>query len=158
MDDALTRLFHNLVGRLHGPMQFRFFLQPTMAAIWAIKDGLKDARNGSHLYFWALFTETGHRKELLKSGWKSVRNTFILGLVMDTIYQVWQLKAFYLAEAIVVATVLAVIPYLLIRGPVNFWTRPRFTKTQPLATKPGIPTTTVPAEPSAGAGGPKSAA
>ena len=135
MDDALTRLFHNLVGRLHGPMQFRFFLQPTMAAIWAIKDGLKDARNGSHLYFWALFTETGHRKELLKSGWKSVRNTFILGLVMDTIYQVWQLKAFYPVEAILVATVLAVIPYLLIRGPVNFWTRAKLFKGK-IATKP----------------------
>ena len=135
MDDIVARIFENLVGRLHGPMQFRFFLQPTMAAIWAIKDGLKDAKNGSHLYFWALFTETGHRKELLKSGWKSVRNTFILGLVMDTIYQIWQLKAFYPFEAIVVATVLAVIPYLLIRGPVNFWMRPKLPKGK-IATKP----------------------
>ena len=135
MDDVITRIFQDLVGRLHGPMQFRFFLQPTMAAIWAIKDGLKDARNGSHLYFWALFTETGHRKELLKGGWKSVRNTFFLGLVMDTIYQVWQLKAFYPVEAILVAIVLAVIPYLLIRGPVNFWTRPKLFKGK-VAVKP----------------------
>jgi len=125
MDDVITRIFQDLVGRLHGPMQFRFFLQPTMAAIWAIKDGLKDARNGSHLYFWALFTETGHRKELLKGGWKSVRNTFFLGLVMDTIYQVWQLKAFYPLEAILTAAILAIIPYLLFRGPINLLLRPK---------------------------------
>jgi len=135
MDDIVARIFENLVGRLHGPMQFRLIMQPAMACFFAVKDGMKDAREGSPLYFWALLTEPGHRKELLRAGWKSVGRTFILGLVMDTIYQIWQLKAFYPFEAIVVATTLAIVPYLLVRGPVNFWMRPKLPKGK-VATKP----------------------
>jgi len=126
MDDIITRIFQDIVGRLHGPMQFRLIMQPTMACIVAVKDGMKDARNGSPPYFWALISEPENRKQFFKSGWKSVGKTFILGLVMDTIYQIWQLKAFYPFEAILVAILLAIIPYLLVRGPVNFWMRPKY--------------------------------
>ena len=35
-------------------MKFRFILQPSMAAIAAIRDGLKDARTGRSPYFWAI--------------------------------------------------------------------------------------------------------
>ena len=135
MDDILTRFIQNELGRLHGAMTFRLILQPTMASIWAIKDGLKDARNGNHLYFWALLTEKGHRKEIFLSGWKSVRNVFFLGLIMDTIYQIWQLKAFYPFEALFTAAILPTIPYLLFRGPVNFWMRSKMPKDK-LAIKP----------------------
>ena len=128
MDDVITRFFQDIVGRLHGPMQFRLIMQPTMACIVAVMDGMKDARNGRPLYFWALLNDSEHRKEFLQSGWKSVGKTFILGLVMDAIYQVWQLKAFYPFEAILVAIILAIIPYLLLRGPVNYWMRPKVPK------------------------------
>lgn len=126
--DILTRFFQDEIGRLHGAMTFRLFLQPAMACFFAVKDGLKDARNGSPPYFWALLTEPEHRKEFLRNGWKGIGRTFILGLVMDTIYQVWQLKAFYPGEAILTAAILAIIPYLLLRGPVNIWMRPKSLK------------------------------
>jgi hypothetical protein len=38
--------------------------------------------------------------------------------VMDAIYQFIVLRRFYLGEALVIAFVFAVLPYLLIRGPV----------------------------------------
>jgi len=123
MEEFFRRIFEDLLGRVHGAMTFRLFLQPIMAGVPAVLDGIKDAKAGKHLYFWALFTEPKHREELLKGGWKSVGRTFILGLVMDTIYQVWQLKAFYPLEAILTAFILAFIPYLLLRGPVNFCAR-----------------------------------
>jgi len=128
MDNILTKILGDEIGRLHGKMEFRLILQPTMATIAAVKAGIADARAGKPPYFWALLTEPDHRKEFLKSGWKSVGNTFILGLVMDTIYQIWQLKAFYPLEAILTAFILACIPYLLLRGPVNLWTRPKSPK------------------------------
>jgi len=124
LPEILNRIYTDEVGRVHsGVLMFRFVLQPTMACIAAVKDGLKDAREGKPLFFWAIFSDPEHRKEILRSGWKSVGRTFILGLVMDTIYQVWQLKAFYPAEAIWTAGLLAFVPYLLVRGPVNFWAR-----------------------------------
>ena len=123
MEEFYRRIFEHLLGRVHGAMTFRLFLQPIMAAIPAVLNGIKDAKAGKALYFFSLFTEPEHRKELLRGGWKSVGRTFILGLVMDTIYQVWQLKAFYPLEAILTAFILAFIPYLLLRGPVNFWAR-----------------------------------
>ena len=119
MNELMQRLFEDMIGRVHGAMTFRLLLQPIMAGIPAILDGIKDAKAGRLPYFWSLFTEPLHRKDLLRNGWKSVGRTFILGLVMDTIYQVWQLKAFYPMEAVLTAFILAIIPYLLLRGPVN---------------------------------------
>jgi len=55
----------------------------------------------------------------LRSGWKSVGRILILGIVMDVIYQIIVFRRFYPVEALVVAAVLALVPYLLIRGPVT---------------------------------------
>jgi hypothetical protein len=43
-DDLLTRFWTDLVGRLTGPMTFRLILQPLMAILIAVRDGVKDAR------------------------------------------------------------------------------------------------------------------
>ena len=124
MPEILQKIYQDELGRVYGGvMLFRFFLQPTMACIAAVKDGLKDAREGKPMFFWALLSEPEHRKEFLQNGWKSLGRTIILGLVMDTIYQVRQLKALYPIEAILTVGILAIIPYLLVRGPVNLWTR-----------------------------------
>ena len=40
--------------RASGPLSFRFILQPSMAAIAAIHDGVKDARAGRSPYFWTV--------------------------------------------------------------------------------------------------------
>jgi uncharacterized protein YhhL (DUF1145 family) len=40
----------------------------------------------------------------------------LLGLAMDTVYQIIVFNAFYPYEALIVALLLAFVPYLLIRG------------------------------------------
>jgi len=119
MDDILTRLFTDELGRLDGPLHFRFFLQPGMAIFFAVRDGLKDAREGKPAYFWALFTDRTAWHDLLRNGWKSISKIFFLAIVLDVIYQVIVLHWFYPFETLLVAVLLALIPYLLIRGPVN---------------------------------------
>jgi hypothetical protein len=119
MNDTLTRIFDNLLGRFDGPMHFRIVLQPLMAVIFAIRDGRKDAREGRVAYFWALFTEPGNRRYLLRAGWKSVGKIFVFALILDAVYQSIVLHRFYPGEALLVAFVLAIIPYLLVRGPAN---------------------------------------
>ena len=119
MDEILTRFFENLVGRVHGPMNFRMIIQPLMAAIFAFRDGRKDAREGKPPYGWAVFTNAEHRSDLLRNGWKSVSKIFCVGLVLDAVYQFLTVKWFYVGEALVTAALLALVPYLLLRGPFN---------------------------------------
>lgn len=119
MEDLLTRIFENLIGRVSGPMKFRLILQPLMAAIFAIRGGLKDAKGGRPAYFWALFTDSAHRQDLLRDGWKSVGRVFILAIIIDVVYQFIVFRWVYPVEALLVAAILAFIPYLLIRGPAN---------------------------------------
>jgi len=123
MENMLSRFVEDLTGRLGGQMKFRLILQPVMAAVFAVRSGLKDSKEGNPPYFWALFSDPGHREALLQDGWKSVGRVFILGIVIDVIYQLTVFGRFYAVEALVVAAVLALVPYLLIRGPVTRITR-----------------------------------
>jgi hypothetical protein len=119
MDPMMARVAHNLVQRVSGPMHFRLYLQPGMATFFAIRDGLKDARECKPPYFWGLFTDKVDRGAMVKNGWKSVGKVFILAIVLDAIFQFIELRWFYPGEAVLVAIILAIVPYLLIRGPVN---------------------------------------
>jgi hypothetical protein len=88
MEELFTRLWNDLTGRIGGPMSFRLFLQPMMALIFAIRDGLKDAREGRPAYFYSLFTRPEDRRRRLREGFKAVSRVFALAIVMDLIYQV----------------------------------------------------------------------
>ena len=113
---TFERFWHNLVDRPTGPMKFRFVLQPSMAAIAAIHDGLADARAGRSPYLEALLRNQKERAARLREGWNATARIILLGLVMDIIYQVLVLKTFYPNEAVVVALLLAFVPYVIIRG------------------------------------------
>lgn len=119
MDELWNRIVGNLLGRLDGPLHFRFIIQPLMAILFATLDGLKDAKLGKPAYGWAVFTSPEHRKELLKDGWKHFGKIFILAIILDVIYQLKVQHAFFPGEALLTALVLAVLPYVLLRGPVN---------------------------------------
>ena len=111
------RIWENMLARPRGPLALRFLMQPAMSTIFAIRDGLKDAREGRSPYFWTVLTAPEGRSARLREAIKATGKIIILALILDTAYQVIELGAFYPLEAIIVAVVLAVIPYLLIRGP-----------------------------------------
>ena len=121
MEGLLTHrsFWEDLIGRLGGPITFRLILQPSIAVILAIRDGLKDAKAGRPLYFWSLFTRSSERRQLLKDGWKSVGLVFVFAIVIDGVYQFIVCQWFYPGEALTVAIVLAIVPYLQIRGLAN---------------------------------------
>ena len=117
--EGFTHFREHLIGRLGGPITFRLIVQPIIAIILAIRDGLKDAKAGRPLYFWSLFTRSTERRQLLKDGWKSVGLVFVFAIVIDGVYQVIVFRRFYPGEALHVAIVLAIVSYLLIRGLAN---------------------------------------
>jgi hypothetical protein len=116
VDEIWVRLLENLIDRVSGPMRFRLFLQPTMAAIFAIRAGLKDARTGQPPYFWSLLTDPAHRGDMLRDGWKDVGKVFVLALVLDIVYQIIVARFVYPGEVVIVAFLLAIVPYLILRG------------------------------------------
>jgi hypothetical protein len=119
MDEILKRVWDNLIGRISGPMNFRLILQPTMAAFFAIRAGLSDAREGRPAFFWAALWDPAYRPELLRQIRRDVGKVFVLAIVLDSIYQLTVHRGVYVLELLITATVLAIVPYVLIRGPVN---------------------------------------
>lgn len=115
--DILTRIWHDLMSRPSGPMAFRFMLQPTMAIIAALMDGMKDARTGRSPYFWTLIHSPDERSGRLKEALKATSRIILLSLGMEAIYQYKVLHTFYLGEALIITFFLAVLPYMLLRGP-----------------------------------------
>ena len=116
--ETFQRACHNLLGRPSGPLRFRFILQPSMAAIVAVLDGLRDARSGRSPYFWTVLRIPGERIARLREGLIASARIILLGIAMDAIYLAIELKSFYPIEALIIALLLAFVPYLLIRGPV----------------------------------------
>jgi hypothetical protein len=111
-----TRVGSNLLARVSGPMKFRLVLQPTMAAFFAIRAGLRDAGAGDPPYLWSILSDFSHCWPMLKSGWKHVGRVFLLALAMDVVYQLIEQHFVYPGEAVIVALVLAIVPYLILRG------------------------------------------
>jgi hypothetical protein len=119
MENILSRIFENLIGRVTGPMMFRLILQPAMATLMAIRDGCRDAKAGRTPYFWTVVGDPVQRRQLLLDGWRSVMKVFSLAFVLDLVYQWIALRWLYPGEAALVAVILAIVPYVLVRGPVD---------------------------------------
>ena len=100
-------------------MTFRLILQPAVAVLLAIRAGLHDAREGQPPFLWAVFSNPGRRHELLRQARDDVRNLFIVAVVLDAIYQVIVHSGIYPLELLLTATILALVPYAIVRGPVT---------------------------------------
>ena len=81
--------------------------------IFAIRDGLKDVREGKPYFFWALLTDPAHRREHLGEAWKAAARVFGFAVIMDAIYQYIVLRWFYPGEA---ASLVAAAPGLYTVG------------------------------------------
>jgi hypothetical protein len=133
MDHMWERVGTQLIARVSGPMKFRLVLQPCMAAFFAIRSGLADAKAGRPPYFWSILSDPHEREGLLKDGWKSVGKVFILAVVLDVVYQIIELHFVYPGEALIVAFILAIAPYLILRGLVTRFAREK--KAAPVPSK-----------------------
>jgi hypothetical protein len=126
VQEALVRGWENVIGRPDGPMNFRLIMQPAMALFLAVRAGLRDARDGQPPYLWTILSNRDRRRELLRQGWKDVRNLFIVALALDSIYQVIVHSMIYPLELLLTATMLALVPYALLRGLVTRIARQRW--------------------------------
>lgn len=128
--EVQSRLWHDIADRVGGPMTFRFILQPTMALIAALHDGIRDARLGRAPYLQTIIHDAENRSDRLLEGLFSIARIILLGFAMDAIYQWRVLGTFYPGEAVVITLILAVLPYVLLRGPIDRIARARMARKQ----------------------------
>lgn len=117
---SFGRIWHDIVIRPSGPFGLRFFLQPLVAAMIAVIDGIRDARADRPRNFWALHHDGQARWDLFTDALRAVANVVFLAVILDTAYQLVITRTFYPFETILVALLLAVLPYLLVRGPAGW--------------------------------------
>jgi hypothetical protein len=117
--ESLPAHLDMLIGRWDGPLAFRIVIQPAVDAFLAIRAGLRDARAGRSAYGWTVATDPSKRRDLIREGWKDVLKLFTAAVVIDLIYQVIELRWIYPGQALIVAAVLALPSYFLIRGLAN---------------------------------------
>jgi len=105
--------------RLAGPGRFRFILQPALASILGVRDGVRDARAGRHPYLLALLTGKGDRHELLKSAMAAIVNILLMGILLDAVFQRVILGVTHPGAALVIGPVLICAPYAVVRALAN---------------------------------------
>jgi hypothetical protein len=114
--EVLARIWHSMLDRPGGPFVFRFVLQPVMATLAALRDGLHDARTGRAPFLWTVLTNPAKRRGRLDEALIATSRIVLLGLAMDMVYQFIEFDTFHPAEAVIIALLLAFVPYLLLRG------------------------------------------
>jgi hypothetical protein len=92
---------------------------PTVVTVIAIRAAFRDARHDKPAFLLGLFADPGHRKALLASALKDIGRVIIVALILDTVYQLIVFHSFYVVQALIMAVLCAMTPYVLVRGPVT---------------------------------------
>ena len=132
MGSFFSNYWTDFIGRFDGPLHFRLFVQPLMAIFFAVRDGGRDARDGRGAYLWSLVFDPAQRRYLLESGWKGISKVFVLALALDVVYQLIVWHGLKPLQEVMTAIVLAVIPYAVLRGPINRLLRITSTRRSPV--------------------------
>ena len=115
--------FADIPKRLVGPGRFRLILQPLIATILGIRNGLADARAGRPPYLWGVLFHRHLRSELVKSAFATVANLLLMGILVDSVVQWLILGVSYPGAALVVGPVLVMGPYAVARALSNRFAR-----------------------------------
>jgi hypothetical protein len=78
------RVWHEQLGRPSRLFRFHFILQPVMAGIAALHDGVADARKGRAPYLWELVARSLRWFGRFEEGIISTARVLLVGLIMDT--------------------------------------------------------------------------
>ena len=107
-----------LLGRFSGPLNFRLVVMPTVVTIIALHAAWEDLREGRPAFLGIWIKDPVERNRFFRGALKDIGKIFIVAVVLDTAYQVMVFRWVYPGMVLLVAFVCAVVPYVLIRGPV----------------------------------------
>lgn len=117
--DFVMRLWADLLARPRGPFGFRLAVQPMMALLLAVRDGVHDAKTGRSPYFWTVLHDPPERARRVREALRATATVGGLALALDVIYQLKVRGWVYPGEAVGIALLLALFPYSAMRGPAD---------------------------------------
>ena len=117
--ETFVRGWENLVSRFGGPMSFRFLIQPAVAIVFAVRAGIRDARENKPTFLGCALSNPRSWSLRMRQSWKDVGKVFIVALILDSIYQVVVHSGIFTLELLITATVLALVPYMIFRDLVS---------------------------------------
>ena len=110
----IGRGWDNFLARPNGSLSLRFYVQPTMASLLALRAGIQDARQGRQGYLWAMLTRPERRLQLLHEGWRGVMTPFLLAIALDCVYQLMTVRFVYPLELAVYGDLAGACPIRLV--------------------------------------------
>jgi hypothetical protein len=116
--EGVSRAVTHLIERADGPLHFRLVVMPTVVTMLAILADRRDAREGRPAPLGAFITDPVERRRLFRLAVKDIGRVFIVAIVLDTTYQVIVFRWVYPGEVLIVAVACAIVPYVLVRGPI----------------------------------------
>lgn len=119
MHEIFARGWANLLARLDGPMHFRFVVQPLVAMFLGVRAGLRDARRGEPPFLWTVLRYRERRGERVKDALRDIASVLLVAAILDAAYQVVVHGGIFLLELVITVAILALVPYLLVRGPMS---------------------------------------
>ena len=126
--DFLVRGAERLIARADGPLHFRLVVMPLVVTFLALRAHRRDVREGRPTRLGAFFTDPAARTRLVRSALKDIGRVFVVAVVMDTAYQLWVFRWVYPVQLLIVAVACAIVPYVLVRGPITRLVRLLFRK------------------------------
>lgn len=115
----LSHAWQELIARDSGPMHVRLLIQPLVASFFALRSGLADARADRPVFFWTWLRDPSQRNALSRHLWKDIGKLFIAACVLDVVYQLIVMHTVHPVQTLIVAMLLAILPYLVVRGLAN---------------------------------------
>jgi hypothetical protein len=109
--------------RLAGPGRFRFVLQPLIAIILGVLNGLADKRAGRPPYLYGMFFHRNLRSDLVRTGISTIANLVLMGILLDAVAQRIILGVAHPGAALIIGPILVVTPYVIARALSNRLTR-----------------------------------
>ena len=87
-----------------------------MSAALAVRDRVRDTRQGTPPYLWSIIFDSGNRAAHIREGLRATSTIIFLALILDVTYQITVLEEFYPGEALIVGVILGLVPYGPSRG------------------------------------------
>jgi hypothetical protein len=110
------QFLEELPQRFTGPGRFRFILQPIVATLLGIREGLADAKAGNPPNLFGLLFDAGRRRELLGSGAAAIRNLVAFAIILDAVFQAVIYHSVHPGAALLVGPILICVPYAVSRA------------------------------------------
>jgi len=112
-------IWDRVLARVTGPLHFRLIVQPAVAILLGIRDGLRDAKAGEPPYLQAVLTHHETRKDKVESLWRSLRLGILVAIVLDALVQYLLFRSVRVVGALLVGTILMAFPYAIARALAN---------------------------------------